>query len=132
MNDPIDPLCTDTVPGMTGTGPVLAVPSGQPVTLMDVVWNAPGPEGPTLRFRFLAPQIAREGGTVDFATAAGDMHHLCQTYALPRAGDYGPLPALIVISLSDRAVVFGHTVPGATQYFDAFSLQGDACIWENI
>ncbi len=111
---------------------LIAVPSGQPLSLLDVVWDAPGPEGHTLRFRFLAPQIARDGGTVDYVSAANDMRHLCENYALPRAADFGPEPALIIVSLSDMALRFGETAPGATQYFDAFSPQNGICIWENI
>ena len=111
---------------------LIDVPSGQAVTLLDVVWGMPEPEGPTLRFRFLAPQIARDGGSVNYASAAADLLHLCQSYALPRAADFGEEPALIVVSLSDVALPFGTTAPDATQYFDAFTLQGDACISENI
>ncbi len=115
------------VPG--GDVPI-PVPSGQPVVLQDVVWNAPGPEGLTLRFRFLAPQIARNGGTVDYALASEDMRHLCQSYAVPRLSEFGPQPAQVIISLSDMPVPFGETAPEATQFFEAFSLQDGACIWE--
>lgn len=108
----------------------IAVPSGQPVTLQDVVWNAPGLAGLTLRFRFLAPQIARVGGCIDFATAVVDMRALCNSYALPRIADMGPVPAQVIISLSDIAVPFGTAMPEATQFFEAFSVQDGVCIWE--
>ncbi|MDP4032211.1 MAG: DUF6497 family protein [Pseudorhodobacter sp.] len=109
---------------------LIAVPSGQPVTLQDVVWNAPGLAGLTLRFRFLAPQIARVGGSIDFDTAVADMQALCNSYALPRLADMGPVPAQIIISLSDIAVPFGMAMPEATQFFEAFSVQDGVCIWE--
>lgn len=124
MTDPAVQSAVDTA--------LISVPSGQPVRLMDVILGHAGPEGATVRFRFLAPQIARGLGTVGYAAAAEDMHHLCQTYALPRATCFGQVPALVVISLSDIAMPFGATAPQATQYFEAFTLQGDACIWENI
>ncbi len=114
----------------TGSDTEIPVPSGQPVFLQDVIWNAPGPEGLTLRFRFIAPQIARDTGTVDYEMAAADMMPLCQTYALPRLGEFGPQPSQIIISLSDIAVAFGDTVPEATQFFEAFSYQDGTCIWE--
>ncbi|MDR0809350.1 MAG: DUF6497 family protein [Gemmobacter sp.] len=115
---------------LTGDGGRIAVPSGQPVTLQDVIWNEMGPQGLTMRFRFIAPQIAREGGGVDFDTAAADMQALCESFALPRLAEFGPMPAQIVISLADISVPFGEAAPEATQYFEAFSIRDGACIWE--
>jgi len=115
---------------LTGDAAAIAVPSGQAVTLQDVIWNAAGPNGLTLRFRFLAPQIAREAGDVDFETASADMLALCQTFALPRLAELGPQPQQIIISLADRVVPFGETSPDATQYFEAYSIENGTCIWE--
>lgn len=115
---------------LSGEDAAIPVPSGQPVSLMEVIWNEQGPEGLTLRFRFLAPQISRDGGLVDYDLAAADMLHLCQEYALPRIPNTGPAPQQIIISLSDRPVPFGETAPEATQFFEAFSLQDGTCIWE--
>ncbi|MFN3294273.1 MAG: DUF6497 family protein [Gemmobacter sp.] len=95
------------------------------------MWNEPGPAGLTVRFRFIAPRIAREGGTIDFDTAAEDMDHLCQTFALPRIETVtGPQPAQVVISLSDRPVEFGVITPEATQFFEAYSIEDGTCVWE--
>jgi Family of unknown function (DUF6497) len=107
----------------------IVVPSGQVVTLQEVVWNAPGVDGLTLRFRFVAPGIA-PGGGVDFAAASADMLALCQTYALPRMADFGPQVQQIVISLADRVVTFGATEPDATQFFEAYRVEDGTCIWE--
>ncbi|MFN7597056.1 MAG: DUF6497 family protein, partial [Cereibacter sp.] len=108
------------------------LPSGQVVTLQDVVWNAPGPAGLTLRFRFIAPAIAETetGAAVDFDTAAGDMAWLCQFYALPRLSALGPEPAQIIISLSDRPLRFGEAAPDAVQFFEAYSLTDGHCTVE--
>ncbi len=109
----------------------IAVPSGQPVTLQDVIWNQPGPAGLTARFRFIAPEIARDEGRIDYETAAIDMDHLCDSYALPRLATItGPRPAQVVISLSDRPVDFGVMAPEATQFFEAYSIGPDGCVWE--
>lgn len=121
---------------VTLAGPALGldlieVPSGQPVTLQDVIWNQPGPAGLTARFRFIAPEIARDGGLIDFDTAAADMDHLCETYALPRVTTItGPRPAQVVISLSDIPVEFGVVTPEATQFFEAYSITEGVCEWE--
>ncbi len=112
-----------------GTG-TLPVPSGQVVTHLDTVQAVPGTEGLTIRFRFVAPAIAREGGDVSAEAAQEDMTWLCQNYALPRLPVTGPVPAQIVISLSDRPVEFGAPAPEATQFFEAFRVEDDTCYWE--
>lgn len=116
-----------------GAGPgaaAITAPSGQVVTLQEVIWNAPGPEGLTTRFRFVAPAIAEAGGTVDTETALADMLWLCQTYALPRIAQPGPMPSQIVISLAAAPVPFGEARPEVTQLFEAYSLLDGQCIWE--
>jgi len=108
------------------------VPSGQPVTHYDTITGEPGPAGLTARFRFVAPQIAREGGTMPFELAAGDMDYLCESYALPRLSDIGPQIAQVVITLMDRPVAFGQPDPDATQFFEAYRPENDRCIWEGF
>jgi len=120
-----DPNITDSADAL-----VVPVPSGQWVRFVDVVMNAPGPDGMTARFRFVAPAIAKQTGSVDFVVAAADMEHLCKSFALPRIAAAGPKPSQIVISLSDRDVPFGEAAPEATQFFEAYRVEGDACIWE--
>lgn len=115
---------------IAGEDAVVVVPSGQDVRLLEVVLNAPGPDGVAARFRFVAPAIAKDGGEIDFETASADMAHLCQTYALPKLAELGPVPTQIIISFSDRAVPFGEAAPDATQFFEAYRVEGDACIWE--
>lgn len=108
----------------------LAVPSGQAVTYLDTIQAIPGPEGLTIRFRFLAPAISRENGSVRAEAAQKDMEWLCQNYALPRLPTTGPVPEQVVISLSDKPVEFGVSSPEATQYFEAYRVEGDTCRWE--
>lgn len=117
------PLCAEEM---------IDVPSGQPVTFLDVVHEAPGPEGLTYRFRFLAPAIARVGGTIDSEQALEDMAALCESYVLSRLAAPGPQPSQIIISLADRPVPFGQPDPEATQFFEAFRPEGSSCIWEGF
>ena len=58
------------------------------------------------------------------------MEHLCNTYALPRVPNQGPRPSQIIISLSDRPVEFGTADPEATQFFEAYAVEDEACVWE--
>ena len=110
------------------TTAAFAVPSGQPVTLQDVFWE----EGDDLilRVRFIAPLIARAGGTVGYDIAVKDMLHLCATYVLPQVEAGVDTPDQIILSLSDIEVPFGEADPDATQFFEAYSIQNGACIWE--
>ena len=109
----------------------IAVPSGQVVTLREILIDEV-PGAPWLRFRFLAPAIARDGGTVAPVAAAEDMDHLCREIAAPYAEAQGLMPERIVISLSDRDLAFGETNPDATQFFDVFRLEDGLCIWEEF
>jgi Family of unknown function (DUF6497) len=106
----------------------IPVPSGMTVTWVDTVNDAQGPMGLTARFRFLAPQIGN--GAVGFDAASADMQALCDSWALPRISVTGPQPAQIVIVLMDRVVEFGVADESATQFFEAYSMQDGACIWE--
>lgn len=115
-----------------GTEEPIVVPSGQLVTLQDVIWNAPGPFGLVARFRFVAPAIAREEAAVDFATASADMLHLCEAYALLRVADLGPVPSQIIISLASAPVPFGQPAPDVTQFFEAYRVENQTCIWEQF
>jgi hypothetical protein len=117
---------------VTGTAvdAAIPVPSGQDVRFLDLIRSEPGPDGLTLRFRFIAPAIARTTGTIDAEAAQTDMLALCNDYALPRLPTPGPAPSQIIIVLSDREVPFGETAPDVTQYFEAYSFLDGACIWE--
>lgn len=104
----------------------IAVPSGREVTLIDVITNAPGPDGATARFRFLAPDLSE----AEAEAALVDMQVLCDSYALPRTKGTVPQPQQIVISLSAEVVPFGEAAPDVVQFFEAFRPEGDTCQWE--
>lgn len=111
-------------------GEAVEVPSGQAVTFLQAVSNVPGENGPALRFRFLAPAIARDTGTIDADTAGRDMDHLCNTFALTHLPKDEPKSAEIIISLSDRDVPLGEDDPAATQFFASYQIEDGACQWE--
>lgn len=114
-------------------GHTLDVPSGQEVTFLDVIEGEEGPVGSAIRFRFIAPRIARDNGDVEFMQAEGDMAVLCQDYVLPHMIETGvDLPAQIIIVLSDRIVEYGLADPDATQFFEAYRPEDGMCIWEGF
>ena len=107
----------------------LVAPSGLSLSWVDMIRDAPGPAGLTLRFRFLAPDMARIAA--DAAALSDDMQWLCESFALPRIASIGPQPAQIVISISDRPVPFGEPDPDALQVFEAYAPRPDGhCEWE--
>ncbi|PIE15760.1 MAG: acetolactate synthase [Rhodobacterales bacterium] len=121
--------------GLTGlSAPALAsdpiaVPSGQQVTFYDVIWEQHGTEN-TYRFRYLAPQIARDGDGISFDQAEADLIYLCENSALPSLRKHNRDVTKIIISISDIPVTFGRVSPQATQFIDGFDVQGIRCIWD--
>ena len=109
----------------------VAVPSGQEVTLNEVLIDE-NPGAPWLRFRFVAPGIARGGAEVDHETAARDMDALCDSFAIPYVAQYQLDVSRIVISFSDRDVPFGAADAEATQFFEVYSIEDSRCIWEEF
>ena len=114
--------CDDPPPAPEGEA--VAVPSGREVVFIDVITNAPGTEGATARFRFVAPGLAADDD------ASADMEALCNGFALPRIGGMVPAPQQIIIVLADREVPFGEAAPDAVQFFEAYSVKDNACMWE--
>jgi hypothetical protein len=110
-----------------GDGAAIAVPSGQAVTLLDIIWNSIGPEGPAPRFRFVAPAIAKEGGSISYEVTEADLLDLCQSYVIGKLAEKGVAAPLVLVSIADRAVEFGVSDPEATQYFEAFTIDGSTC-----
>ncbi|UOA26370.1 DUF6497 family protein [Pseudosulfitobacter sp. DSM 107133] len=105
------------------------VPSGQVIDLQEVLIDDTSGTS-ILRFRFLAPEIARDGGTMSYVDSAPDIESLCANTVVPYIAEYALTPEVVVISLADRAVEFGQPDPDATQFFDAFRIENDTCIWE--
>ncbi len=110
----------------------IPVPSGQSVTLLDVITDVPGPAGATHRYRFLAPGIARENPSVTGEEILTDMDHLCNEVVIPALNASDSVPRQIIISLSDQPVDFGVANPEITQFFEAYAIQGASCIWEGF
>mmetsp|Transcript_27766 Transcript_27766/g.51715 ORF Transcript_27766/g.51715 Transcript_27766/m.51715 type:complete len:164 (-) Transcript_27766:383-874(-) len=107
------------------------VPSGQPITLTEVLEDSVGEEA-WLRFRFVAPQIARDGGSVGYAQAEGDFTYLCNSVARPYLDEYALRADVVVITLMDRPVTFGTPDPEATQFIEAFRIADDTCVWDDF
>jgi hypothetical protein len=119
------PLILAAAPAWADAVPV---PSGQKVELIEAFWDLADETTPTLRLRFLAPEIG-DGRT--HAEVEKDFPYLCQTLALPSVPPERD-GALIVLSLSDRPVPFGTFDPDATQFFEGFRADSGSCVWEPL
>jgi len=103
------------------------VPSQLKVTLFDTIREF---SGPTMRYRFLVPEIDKGDGRVTrFADVAEDFQFLCDIVLLPQLGwSQGD----IVISYSSQEVKFGEDAPDVVQFFQPFSIQNGRCMWEDF
>ena len=120
--------CALLLPSAGAADDLLPVPSGQPVTFHEMLWDRPG-GGLIYRFRFIAPEIGEEGR--EYEDVEADMQHLCETFAIPRTETgTGPKPKQIVISLGQAESEFGEANPDVIQFFEAYRIENGACILE--
>lgn len=106
----------------------VSVPSGLDVALYDVILE---PTKQIARFRFLAPQIGIEDGA-SFTDVVPDLQYLCDEVVVPGLAENGWTGGDVVISLSEQEVEFGVASPQVVQYFQPFSIQAGACMWEDF
>ena len=106
----------------------VSVPSGLDIALYDVILE---PANQTARFRFLAPQIGIENGAT-FTDVVPDLQYLCDKIVVPGLAENGWTDGDVVISLSASEVEFGVASPEVVQYFQPFSIQAGACMWEDF
>lgn len=118
---------------LLAASPALAidVPSGQAVTLQEVLVDTVGAET-WIRFRFVVPAISTEKAGAEYETHVADMDHLCTELALPYISDYALTGDVIVISMADKQSEFGVADPDVTQYFEAYRPVDNICIWEGL
>lgn len=104
-----------------------ALPSGQALVLWEIVWERVSSGDTQAVLRFIAPQIARDGGTVDAATALADLDWLCRTHGVAVAALPAARSDKVVVTLMDRAVPRGTTDAAATQYFGLYTIENGEC-----
>ncbi len=107
-------------------------PSGQRLVLWEVVWERVEGNDSQAVLRFIAPQIARDGGTVDAAAALLDLDWLCATHGAPIAALPAARSDTVVVTLMDRAVPRGTTDAAATQYFGIYTIENGECSPEDF
>jgi hypothetical protein len=110
---------------------VSEAPSGINISLFEVLVDEVSAET-WLRFRFLAPSIARTTGSVTFAEIEQDFEYLCREIALPYVAHHDLDAEVVAVSILDRPIAFGTSDPEATQYIDVFRVSSGTCEWEGL
>lgn len=103
------------------------LPSGLSVTLQDYFIDTLPDGADQARFRFVAPALAQGVG---FGIVEPDFPVLCADVAVPTLASTRPDVSQVIISMAAKPVEFGVSDPSITQYFEAFRIENDSCIWE--
>lgn len=112
-----------------GQADLIAVPSGQPVTLFEEQVIAP--ENKILYLGFVAPALAGEYG-VTFDRASVDMDTICTDLGIGLAGKLigdGLRIDEIVVRLMERPIAYGEVDETAAQFLNAYDISGGTCEW---
>lgn len=120
------PMAIMTFAPFAAAADAMTLPSGQTVTLVEVLNDGSGSAENATRFRFLAPSISGRKA-IDAEAALADIAWVCENFALPQMPALNPKATQIVVSLMDRDVPYGETDEAATQYFDAFLITNGTC-----
>lgn len=106
-----------------------AVPSGVAVTLQEFFIQTQPDGDRHARFRFVAPELA---AGVTFARVEQDFAYLCTDLALPVLSAAREEVSQVVISLASAEVEFGASDSSIIQFFEAFRIENELCIWEGF
>ena len=99
----------------------------------EVLWEAQDVSGTTeiwMILRFIAPEIAREGGSVAYEVAVEDLDHICTEIGLPLVATFGFAVDQVVVTLMDFPVARGQAAPEITQYRAAYAIADETCLWQ--
>ena len=107
-----------------GAGDVL--PSGLMAGAPDIVVDASA-----LRMRYVIAEIA-DTDSYPFDLLEADFQWLCDQFGVAAHAQSAPDAPAIIISFAAQPLAFGETAPNVVQYFEAFRVEDDACIWEGL
>lgn len=111
----------------------VSMPSGlvvEPLETRLEPFGAPTHSVQTVRLRYVSDQLTEKA--FDFAQIEGDFAYLCQTDGLVTRARSAPNAKQIIISIASEPLVFGEISPQIVQYFDAFDVKSDACVWAGL
>ena len=109
-------------------------PSGMKAELHETIFEPVGVTASTakvLRLRYVAAEVA-DKEAFGFNQIEADFVWLCTRDGLEFVTSSAPMIEQIIVSISSEIVPFGETAPNVVQYFDAFKLESQTCIWEGL
>ena len=84
----------------------------------------------TVRLRYVSTQL--EEKAFPFERIEGDFAKLCSSFGLKIRSQSAPQAEQVIISIASRPTAFGETAPNVVQYFDAFRVEQDTCVWDGL
>lgn len=112
----------------------LDLPSGLKPALQEVIFEPKGVPtslAKSMRLRFVAPEIVDTNAYSIFDIEA-DFLVLCEVIGLARRAEMAPNVDNIIVSISAEPTIFGESQPNVVQYFDAYSVVDNSCIWDGF
>lgn len=83
-----------------------------------------------LVMRYIAPQIARQGGTLGYEDVSMGMDAICDGPGLAAVRAHESPVDQIVITVMDRVVERGQPSPEATQFISTYAVTEAGCEWQ--
>lgn len=97
----------------------------------DILWESDDVHD-SLVVRLVVPEIARNGGSVDYDSAGPYMDRVCADIAVPTILNTESKIDRVLVVFMDQPVPRGQPMPEATQFINIYSLENGRCIWEDF
>lgn len=126
---PALPLAGAVLLAPMGASAQIIAPSGQPLTLHEIVqediaWS----DETQLVLRLVAPMLLAQSPSD--AELNVDTQWLCETLAPEKIAQTGATPDWVIVELMASPAPRGIPTPEITRVFDSYRLENDLCIWE--
>ncbi len=107
-------------------GDVVIAPSGQAVTIHEVLFEEDSGSGMWIVVRVAAPNMEDLTGDQRHA----DLVWACETWGIPAGEILSRPPERIIVQMMAQTFPRGEPAQGITQNIEAYSLSDASCIWE--
>lgn len=108
----------------------IALPSGRNVTHLETIIDQ---DAMTSRFRFTMVDLQTNPEALsDGPERVADLGFLCELFAVLEADAAAAYPDAVVISVASEPTAFGDANPDVAQFFEAFVVEDDHCIWDEF
>ncbi len=105
----------------------VTLPSGAGVAFHDAMWEE---DSGALRLRYIVDAVADPAYAAQDQAVFADMEWLCESQALPMIRVNGNPWDAVLITLMAEPLPFGEIAPDVVQFFEAFQIVDNHCIWD--